>query len=340
METDNGDGSEPSEEYSCPFPGCERVFSSEKGVSLHHVQSHGESIAGVETECSWCGDTIRKKRTKVENEDHLFCDNQCRGDWRSENISGKNHPNWSGKTTVECEWCGEVEEMSVAEAESDPHRFCSPECQGEWRSENRSGEQHPSWKGGKVEVECEWCGEEKHIDPHEASEYEAHFCDWECAGKWRSENFTGENNPSWKGGKVTVECEWCGEEKEARRDRVEKNEHQFCDANCQGKWLAENQTGENAPAWKGGVTRYGSGWTPELKERVRNRQGRECAGCSVHQSELPRRLDVHHIKPARSFGEGDDEARNDDTNLVALCRSCHGKWEKMAPLRPQTPTAE
>lgn len=62
-------------------------------------------------------------------------------------------------------------------------KFCSPECHGIWRSENSTGEDNPTWRGGKsvydavkkligptafwhvkgevredANHECEWCG--------------------------------------------------------------------------------------------------------------------------------------------------------------------------------------
>jgi 5-methylcytosine-specific restriction endonuclease McrA len=57
-----------------------------------------------------------------------------------------------------------------------------------------------------------------------------------------------------------------------------------------------------------------------------------CAGCGRHEDEFAIRLDVHHISPARSFE--DPAARNAESNLVALCRLCHQRWEGV-PIRPQ-----
>jgi 5-methylcytosine-specific restriction endonuclease McrA len=75
---------------------------------------------------------------------------------------------------------------------------------------------------------------------------------------------------------------------------------------------------------------YGEGWTEEKRERVRKQQDRKCAACGDPEDD--RLLDVHHIKPAGSFD--DAEKRNATENLVALCRSCHMKWEGI-PLRPE-----
>lgn len=50
------------------------------------------------------------------------------------------------KVELTCEWCGEWYTRHAAQAESS--RFCSQRCNGEWYSENRSGENSPHWKGG------------------------------------------------------------------------------------------------------------------------------------------------------------------------------------------------
>ena len=62
---------------------------------------------------------------------------------------------------------------------------------------------------------------------------------------------------------------------------------------------------------------YPDGWTDTLKESIRQRGGYVCQECGIHQDELERRLDVHHIDYNKNNCNPD--------NLVALCRSCHIK---------------
>lgn len=52
----------------------------------------------------------------------------------------------SARVTLRCEWCGE--DYQRREEQADSSRFCSRRCQGEWYSENRSGENSPHWEGG------------------------------------------------------------------------------------------------------------------------------------------------------------------------------------------------
>lgn len=96
-------------------------------------------------------------------------------------------------------------------------------------------------------------------------------------------------------------------------------------------------TGSDHPMWKGGPQVYGPNWHEQRDKRL-ERDDYECVVCSAGVPELGQNPDVHHIIPLREFvvdGELDHEAANDLTNLVSLCRSCHGRWEGI-PLRPQS----
>jgi len=83
---------------------------------------------------------------------------------------------------------------------------------------------------------------------------------------------------------------------------------------------SEAVKGERNGRWEGGKS-----FEPypeefwEKREAIRERDGRVCQICGVHESQLDRRLDVHHIDR--------DKQNNDDYNLVSLCRECHGKAE-------------
>lgn len=80
---------------------------------------------------------------------------------------------------------------------------------------------------------------------------------------------------------------------------------------------------------------YGAGWNDTTRERVRERDGKQCVDCgmtqSTHIEKYGRRLDVHHIVPAHAVT--DPQTRNDDSNLITLCAACHVKWERVRGLR-------
>lgn len=377
------------ETYPCEWDGCERDdFSSEKGMKQHHKIVHGESIAGIEVECDWCGDSTRV--TAEQNDSgRTFCDKWCYGEWQSEHTTGENNPLWGGRIEVECDWCGEVTERMECHVRGE-HNFCDYECHGKYRSEHMTGESSVRWEGGPIEVECAWCGAPKEVQRSRDRRNENHFCDIECHGKWMSDYWSGgpgdmpsgERHPLWA--RVTEQCDQCGGEylvaegrSESSRfctqdcygewlsenrsgedhpmwDQVEMTcgycdekfqvpasraeDARFCGHDCVAQWVSENLSGENHPNWNGGTFPYGPGWNDAKKEQVRERDGRCCRECGrteeEHVEKFGSKHAVHHIQRARSFD--DPEERNAPENLITLCRwTCHSKWERMSPLRPQ-----
>ncbi|MGM7319831.1 HNH endonuclease, partial [Idiomarina sp. ST10R2A5] len=65
------------------------------------------------------------------------------------------------------------------------------------------------------------------------------------------------------------------------------------------------------------------------------RDGYCCQSCGLSQEDHIEKtgqgLHIHHIIPASEFD--DAKSRNDESNLVAMCSSCHSNWEGI-PLRP------
>ena len=188
------DSNAPNDKELSECPTCGELFQSGRGVSSHHVQAHGESIAGVELTCEYCSKTYRVK--SGEEERSRFCSKGCKADWESENRTGEDAPAYKGKEIVICEYC--ECEIKVVPAAKDSTRFCSVDCKAKWQSENRSGKNHPSWSGGMVTVECEYCGSEYEEKPCRVER--TRFCSQDCLYKWRSESRSGENSPLWRGG--------------------------------------------------------------------------------------------------------------------------------------------
>jgi 5-methylcytosine-specific restriction endonuclease McrA len=92
----------------------------------------------------------------------------------------------------------------------------------------------------------------------------------------------------------------------------------------------------NHPNWQGG-SHYGKtrgpGWT-RIAERCRELHNRTCKHCGMTEKESKAkgwwRLQVNHIIPFHQWRN--KEAANKQSNLEALCKSCHTKadwkWRK------------
>jgi len=62
--------------------------------------------------------------------------------------------------------------------------------------------------------------------------------------------------------------------------------------------------------------RYPEEFGNRLREKIRNRERRHCALCGKPESSMKHRLHVHHIDA--------DKNNSAESNLIALCRKCHG----------------
>lgn len=308
MSTDNAENQEP---YECPS--CTDLFDTEQGMKVHHSMVHGESIAGVDCECVVCGNIFTVPPSTADG--RQYCSEKCMSE------------DYDTQTVLTCEVCGG--EYTVCASRKDDSRFCSRDCSSKMLGKERRD---------RVIVRCEICDTQLKRPRCEVEDREHHFCGHECYGEWVSENRSGENCPSWKGGDRKVVCAACGSETTQTRNNYKKTERAFCDRGCFMEWHSENMVGESHPRWKGGPAPYGAGWNEPKREAVRNRDGRECIDCGMteadHVDKFGEKLHVHHVIPARAFD--DPEERNAKNNLVTLCMPCHhGKWEGI-PLAPQT----
>ncbi len=117
---------------------------------------------------------------------------------------------------------------------------------GNRKKGDRLPETHGSWKGGKKAVSCVQCGAELFRFP--SLIHETNFCNFDCHGKWRVENFKGEANPNfgntamagagnsnWQGG---IACEpyapiWV--DKRFKAGIRERDNHECQNPDCRGE---------------------------------------------------------------------------------------------------------
>jgi len=97
----------------------------------------------------------------------------------------------------ECDYCGSKNRGKRAEVESG-HSFCDRDCMAKFRSEQYSGEDHPRWNGGLVELKCEICGDTYKVKQTRSDK--SKFCSSQCFGEYFSDEYSRENHYNWKGG--------------------------------------------------------------------------------------------------------------------------------------------
>jgi hypothetical protein len=100
-----------------------------------------------------------------------------------------------------CEYCGEV--FRVKPCREDEARFCSQKCGVRWRSENKPPSHFPAYDGGKITKTCEVCGSDFKVKRHKDDQI---TCSHECAGKYRSKEYSGPQSPHWRGGKSIADA--------------------------------------------------------------------------------------------------------------------------------------
>ena len=181
----------------------------------------------VQVKCDLCGKEFLSYH-KIDRSKHHFCSRKCKGKWWSENIRGKNHPNWRGtKVRSKCDYCGRAYTVKRKDLKGRKNHFCSHECYWKWLSDKK-GEDHPLWN--RVDVKCTYCGEKLTRHPYRLRNHGNHFCSYKCYWRWA----VGVNSPFWKGGhepyygpnylsqrrkarsRDDYTCQMCGREEDGR----------------------------------------------------------------------------------------------------------------------------
>lgn len=94
--------------------------------------------------CDNCGKNIERHISRVNRNEHNFCNKKCYGEWQSREQKGKNNPNFKGgEKEVECETCGKIITRTLWNSNNYNHHFCCDDCLGKWLSETRTGEKSP-----------------------------------------------------------------------------------------------------------------------------------------------------------------------------------------------------
>ncbi len=209
--------SEPdTDEADVPCPTCERKFTSQKGVRLHHAKSHGE-ILRDHRDCERCGERFE---VPTGNLRQTYCSPACVA---ADNLpSGEEHPRYA-TVIVPCEHCAANIERQPNELERSENQFCSRECVHAWQSEHQRGENNPQYQ--RETVECAECGSSLAVVPSEKRVKKNHFCSKDCCYAYRRESPV-QYGKGWDQQKRRAvrerdgwQCQACGMTQEKHQDR-------------------------------------------------------------------------------------------------------------------------
>ena len=62
------------------------------------------------------------------------------------------------------------------------------------------GSSNPNWRGGKIKVNCLFCGKEVFVQQKEIRHGNGKYCSHRCYSEHKKILIISNNNPNWKGG--------------------------------------------------------------------------------------------------------------------------------------------
>ena len=190
-----------------------------------------------------------------------------------------------------CQTCGEEFWVWPSVIKYLGAKFCSKKC---YLESTKIPENNPNWRGGKIELICQWCGKKYFRNKHQINK--SKYCCQLCHNKANGNNLKGTHI-------------------------LEKTKQKISLSRLGVPRL--NFRAENASNWKGGIAKlpYRYEFNEELKNKIRKRDNYKCRICEKSQEqsliEIRKKLDIHHIDYSKD--------NNLEDNLITLCRSCHSK---------------
>lgn len=127
--------------------------------------------------CARCGKSIERPPWHVNMVQSHFCSKEC-----------ANPP-----VIIKCDQCGK--EKRISPSAVDKNNFCSEKCFHVWLK-NR---EYVS-KNRLITIKCDNCSMDLKRQPNQIKRNSHNFCNMKCFAKWKSVNWTGEDNPVWRGG--------------------------------------------------------------------------------------------------------------------------------------------
>lgn len=138
--------------------------------------------------CPTCG----KEFTTIKSKDLKYCCKEC-ADKAKEKVNT-------------CDRCGKVLDNKWA-------KYC-PDCLKQVKHDNNYN---------RVETKCAYCGKPLSVIPSRFNSNEYCYCDSTCMAKDYERRFSGENSPTWKGGKRHYKGGWL-----KARDKARERDNYTC----------------------------------------------------------------------------------------------------------------
>lgn len=204
----------------------------EVGMSTRDIaKKYNSSQTQVRRMMAYYG--IQCRNNKIRTEYHK---NKMRPYWDELRETNKK---WHTKT---CEWCKKEFEIDYT---SKNNKFCSKECREQSRTQLQKKPKYYCQQCGKeilysdkiyprkycndcyitaraktqskrITTSCSYCGKELSIIPAVYKQHKNHYCNVDCMAKYYTEHYTGENSPTWTGGKRHYKGGWVKARKDAR----------------------------------------------------------------------------------------------------------------------------
>lgn len=102
---------------------------------------------GEDIKCHFCGMEFHRSPSGIRP-GNQYCSRECMAKAFEGKFVGEKSPRWTERRTVICDNCGKVILRPRWEFVGQEHAFCHPQCFGEWKSKNWTGEDNPYWRGG------------------------------------------------------------------------------------------------------------------------------------------------------------------------------------------------
>ena len=229
---------------------------------------------------------------------------RCRTCWNKKRTTMVIRPRVLRVATI-CVVCGKTRCMTVRERSTYAREYKCRPCYLKDKTE-RTRYNKQSFNYGKVLVTCPTCNKPRLLNKKYARS---------VVGMCRN---CRDNKARRHAKRTRLVCRVRGTVRLVKRSVAQRSIRSTGECYCRSCGNKHRPTGELSSTWRGGISfePYSTQWTEQVKTRIRQRDGNCCVLCNIEQSPR-RRLSVHHIDY--------NKFNVQDSNLVALCLSCHTK---------------